>query len=155
MDVGITGHQEIGYQSRWKGVRARIEKVLSQAQRPLTGLTSLAVGADQEFAEAILDQGGKLVAIIPFEGYERTFAEGSDRERYLRLLGRARVEVLSEVDSGVESYYEAGKRIVDLCDLLVAVWDGNAPDGRGGTRDVVAYAQEQGKPIVRIDPADL
>jgi len=46
-------------------------------------------------------------------------------------------------------------RVVDLADLLIAVWDGKPARGPGGTADVVAYAASAGKPYVWLDPIRL
>ena len=45
---------------------------------PLIGVTSLAIGADQLFADAVLQLGGELEAVIPFAEYDRTFDNSSD-----------------------------------------------------------------------------
>jgi hypothetical protein len=39
--------------------------------------------------------------------------------------------------------------------VLIALWDGKKANGVGGTGDVVAYAKEQRKPILHINPEDL
>ena len=51
-----------------------------------------------------------------------------------------------------EGFLEAGKYVVDACDLLFAVWDGETAEGRGGTGDVVAYAQRKRRPIIHMNP---
>jgi hypothetical protein len=39
------------------------------------------------------------------------------------------------------AYFAAGKLIVNRCDLLLAVWDGQPAGGLGGTGDIVGYAR--------------
>ncbi len=156
MRIGITGHQRLKDASRWERVKRAIEAILAHAPTPLIGVTSLAIGADQLFANVVLQQDGLLEAIIPFEGYELTFAEGHDRQEYQRLLIRAaRVESLPRMGSDEHAYFEAGKRVVDLADVVVAVWDGQPAAGLGGTADVVAYAQQQGKKVIHLDPTAM
>ncbi|MFJ8953478.1 hypothetical protein ACIRO1_25525 [Streptomyces sp. NPDC102381] len=46
----------------------------------------------------------------------------------------------------------AGKEVVDQSDVLLAVWDGKPAGGKGGTADVVAYAQRQGMDVRIIWP---
>ena len=116
-------------------------------------MTSLAVGADTLFAEAVLEAGGALEVVVPFEGYEEKFAAGRDREEYRRLLDRAaRVEVLGRADSDEEAYYAAGRRVADLSDLLFLVWDGRPAAGLGGTGDIASYARRARKPFVHLNP---
>jgi hypothetical protein len=153
MKVGITGHQRLKESSNWEWVRVEIDNLLSQLPPPLTGVTSLAIGADQLFAKAVLKHGGLLEAVIPFAGYERTFSEGHDREEYGHLLKRAsKIEVLEKRGSDEEAYFAAGKRMVDLSDLLIAVWDGKPAAGLGGTGDVVQYAIHERKKTIHINP---
>jgi hypothetical protein len=42
---------------------------------------------------------------------------------------------------------------VDRCDAIIAVWDGEKSRGRGGTAEIVGYAQEQGVPIAWVHTA--
>jgi len=152
MRIGITGHQRLKGPSDWVTVKTKIAEILAQSGQPLIGVTSLAIGADQVFADAVLEQGGTLEAVIPFDGYELTFEEGPFRQAYRRLIGRASaVEVLERKDTDEEAYFEAGKRVVDLSDRLIAVWNGQPAAGLGGTADVVQYACSRNKPIVIID----
>src|SRR5713101_3094159 len=125
MKVGITGHQRLKEPSRWNKVREEMERILAHLPKPFIGITSLAIGADQLFAEIILQQSGAFEAIIPFEGYELKFTEGDQREKYQHFLNRAsRIEILHKAVSEEQAYFEAGKRVVDLADIVVAVWDG-------------------------------
>jgi len=153
MRVGITGHQQLPDESAWSWVRQEMDGILGDLPGPLIGLTSLAVGADQLFAEAVLRHGGTFTAIIPFHDYELKFSEWRDREEYNRLLRlAAQVEVLSKPGSSREAYFQAGKQVVNMAEVLLAVWDGQPAAGLGGTGDVVAYARQCGKPIVHINP---
>jgi hypothetical protein len=151
MNIGITGHQRLKNPSAWTEVRTRLGKLLDDAEKPLIGLTSLAIGADQLFAEAVLGCGGKIEAIIPFDGYEMKFNEGPDREAFRRLLELAsRIETLERQGTDEDAYLAAGKRIVDLCDRMIAVWDGQPAAGIGGTGDIVNYCKSQNKPVELI-----
>jgi hypothetical protein len=100
-----------------------------------------------------LRHGGTLEAIIPFDGYESGFAEGHDRQTYRRLLNSAlKAEVLTRTGSDEEAYFEAGKRVVDVSDLLVAVWNGKPAGGLGGTADIVRYAKQREKRVIHLNP---
>jgi hypothetical protein len=150
MKVGITGHQRLKDPLVWDKVRLEIIDALDRLQGIVVAVTSLAIGADQLFAEIVLQRGGEVEAVIPFDGYELKFKEGSSRETYRQLLSKAkRVEVLVNVGSDEEAYFEAGKRVVDLSDMMIAVWDGQPAGGLGGTADVVDYSNSKNK-IVSI-----
>lgn len=151
--IGITGHQRLKYPERCLWVSSEIDRILVRSPGPIVGLSSLAIGADQLFADLILRRGGTLQAVIPFSGYELKFPEGSGRQEYDRLLGLAsKVEILPKMGSDEEAYFAAGKRLVDLSDLLLAVWDGRPAAGLGGTADVVRYALNEMKTVVHINP---
>jgi hypothetical protein len=148
MRIGITGHQRLKNPSSWDWVEGEIKTIVALFPEPLIGITSLAIGADQLFAKIILEQQGTIEAIIPFEGYKLKFAEGNDRQEYQNFLNRAsRIEVLQKKTSDEEAYFAAGKRVVDLAEILIAVWDGKPAVGLGGTADVVTYATQKRKKI--------
>ena len=57
-------------------------------------------------------------------------------------------------DGSRESAYErVGEALIDHCDMLIAVWDGTAARGRGGTADVVQAARARGRNVIVIDGA--
>ncbi len=96
-----------------------------------------------------------LQTIIPFHDYVLKFAEGPDREAYMRLLtASAHVEILRKHGTGREAYLQAGKQVVNRSELVVAVWDGRPAAGLGGTGDVVKYARCCGKPIMHMNPVE-
>lgn len=153
MKVGLTGHQQLDDQRDWAWVKEEIDRILTSLPPPVIGITSLAVGADQSFARAVLRHGGSLEVIIPFPEYEDTFDDGPDRETYRQLSKAAsKVSVMRRAGSDEECYLAAGKRVVDGADVLVAVWNGKPAAGLGGTGDVVRYAQQRQKRIIHINP---
>ncbi len=89
MRVGVTGHQRLPDSSAWDWVRSEFARLVASVRRPLLGVSSLAPGADQTFAEAVLAEGAELEVVAPFAGYETRFATAEDRGKYERLLGLA------------------------------------------------------------------
>lgn len=153
MRVGITGHQRLDNPNDWGWVEQQINDVLDHLPGPLVGITSLAIGADQLFARSILRREGTLEVIMPFDDYERTFANDSARFEYNRLLRDAsKLDVLKRTGSDEEAYLAAGRLVVDRSDLIIAVWNGRPAAGLGGTADVVRYARKHGKDVVHLNP---
>jgi hypothetical protein len=151
--IGVTGHQRLVDPSAWPWVDLEISKVLRGSHQRVIGLTSLAMGADQVFAEVVLRNGGDLVVILPFPEYELVFPEVRERQRFHTLLARASsIEVLERKETEEEAYLVAGKRVIDESDRVIAVWDGEPAGGRGGTADIVCYAVSQRKPVIHINP---
>ena len=144
--LAITGH---------RGLSAELEAEIDQLIRAavaetgevlgdVVGVSCLADGADAVFAQAVLDAGGSLVAVLPAAEYRESLPEDY-RPVYDRLLARAgKVVQLPFVTPDPQAYMEAGKRMVDESDSLLAVWDGQPGRGPGGTADVVAYARSRG-----------
>lgn len=153
MKIAVTGHQRLEDAAAWAWVREEIRAALRELPGPHTGLTSLAAGADQLFAEAVLEAGGRLHVVLPFEGYERRLA-GIDHDRYERLLRLAdEVEVLDGREEDAEAaYLAAGQHVVDAAEQVIAVWNGRPAAGIGGTGDVVAYAASRGTRVIHLNP---
>ena len=160
MRVGVTGHRKLGNDpaTQWRVhaqcVRAltRLEDVARLEQATVEAFSALAIGADQIFAKAALGLGMPLVGVIPFEDYPNDF-DAADRHEFEMLLTRCRhVHRLPAKRRSNRAYLKAGLWVVNQVDFLVAVWDGKAAAGVGGTGDVVAYAQSKSCPVVRIDP---
>ncbi len=142
--IGCSGHQTLTSATR-RSVAAEIAKVLATSADELEGLSSLAVGADQVFAYAVLSAGAQLHAVIPSEGYEASFTTDKSKRSYRALLDLAgHSTTLAFATPTQAAYLAAGHYVVDNCDLLLAVWDGEAAAGTGGTADIVKYARERG-----------
>lgn len=152
MKLGITGHQSLEDSQGWDWVKAEMEDLLTKLPEPIIGITCLAVGADSLFAKIVLQHSGSIEAVLPFPGYELKL-QAHERDEHRRLLERAsRVTTLRRQSTDEESYFEAGKRVVDLADLLIAVWNSKPAKGLGGTADIVEYAKQRRKAIVHLDP---
>lgn len=149
MRVGFTGHQSRpGIQ--WPWVREQLGLALDALGREFVGYSSLAVGADQIFAEEVISRGCVFNAVIPYATYENEF-EVVDAQRYRLLLNKSAVVELDLPYEGEQAFFEAGRWIVDRSEVLMTVWDGKPSQGFGGTADIVAYAEKLGRPIVHID----
>lgn len=149
--VGITGHQRLEEPQAWPWVRGMMRHELKSLVPPLIGVTSLAVGTDQLFAWLILEQGGMIHAVLPFAEIERSFLP-HQVPAYHELARQATVEVLDTPGTDEDAYLAAGHRVVDLSEILLAVWNGKPAKGKGGTADVVGYALGRGIPLIHIDP---
>ncbi|MFJ6462043.1 hypothetical protein ACIQM0_13510 [Streptomyces sp. NPDC091387] len=148
--IGVTGHRSIP-QEVHAHVLAAMRAALSGFDGAVEALSSLAVGADQIFADLALAHGAELTAVIPSGDYEACFEDGAELARYQSLRARAAREVrLDFAHSTDEAYYAAGAYIADHCDRLLAVWDGLPARGLGGTGDIVTYARGLGRPVTVI-----
>jgi len=150
--VGVTGHQKLGRSGDWDWVSKSVDFQLYQLEKPLLCLTSLAVGADQLVAQLIIAQGGALYAVLPFRDIERTLSP-NNLPKFLSLVKQSQVEVLSSPPGDdEEAFLAAGKRVVDLCEVLFAIWDGKPARGKGGSGDVVSYARQVKRKTIHFNP---
>lgn len=151
--LGVTGHQSLPVQA--------VELVRAELPRLLEGLSvsslvcSLAEGADQLCAGIALRAGIALHVVVPCRSYETTFDETGLRV-YHELLDQASdVAVLNFDRPSEAAFLRAGQEVVEVSQALLAVWDGRAAVGLGGTADIVACASRLGKPTSIIWPEGL
>jgi hypothetical protein len=120
-------------------------------------VSPLADGADQLAAQVALRHGFALHAILPFaqDAYVESIDDEASRSRLTALLDKAHcvLELPGKLERSLEAYVMAGRATVAHSDLLIAVWDGLPPRGRGGTGEVVELAVARGTPVIHV-PVD-
>ena len=174
--VGVTGHRLDALtpecQERLPGeIRSALEQLAGCAETVRAGaadcfapdptkllfVSPLAHGADQIAAEVALEQGFELHAVLPFalEDYRRDLVDGGAEARFDALVAKADslLELPGTRERDFEAYVMAGRATVAHCDLIIAVWDGLAARGRGGTAEVVELAMKRGTPVIHL-PVD-
>jgi hypothetical protein len=133
---------------------AHAEVFAATPARPVL-LSALAEGADRYAAHGALAGGIALSVALPFpvEEYAKDFAEQASRDEYARLIEAAeRLLVLpGRHDSTPRAYDGVGVVILENSDLILAIWDGGASAGKGGTTDLLERAAAMGMPIIHID----
>ena len=119
-------------------------------------VSPIADGADQIAAEVALELGWELQAILPFgrAEYRASLASDEARERFDSLLTRATcvLELPGDQDRLLEAYVMTGRATVAHSDILIAVWDGLPPRGRGGTGEVAILAITHGTAVIHVPP---
>ena len=149
MRVGVSGHQERDGID-WEWTRKTVTRELGGLASPIEGWSSLAIGADQLFAQAVLDLGGSIVTVVPGDWYE-TFFHGEGLVHYRELLNVGRSDTLDGLE-GEDAFLAAGLKVADSTDALLAIWDGERAQGRGGTADIVNHALKRGKTVLHVNP---
>ncbi len=172
LSVGITGHRIEALPT--EAVQTIVERIgatlahlkagaldLHKRERSLFSddpprllfVSPLADGSDQIATEIALDLGFEVQAILPFdrETYRATL-HNSGLKRFDELACRAScvLELPGEIDSEHLAFVMAGRGTVAHCDVLLAVWDGRPPRGRGGTGDVISIAINRGTAVAHI-----
>jgi hypothetical protein len=175
LSVGVTGHRaEVLPDGSLPALRERIRDILTliaEAGHALYGrerrcfadeaphlrfVSPIADGADQIAAEVALELGWELQVIVPFgrDAYRASLANHGARERFDELLTRAAcvLELPGERRRQLDAYVMTGRATVAHCDMMIAVWDGLPPRGRGGTGEVVQIAITHGTAVIHVPP---
>lgn len=159
--VGITGHRRLDDPDALVPAIREALRVIrdlfpehSDSDVVLVVVSSLAEGADRLVArELLVKQTSRLEVILPVArtAYIEDFQEATSRKEFRSLLARAsQVRQAPGRSTRQEAYEWAGRQVVDRCDALIAVWDGQPARGRGGTEEIVQYARDHGVPLAWV-----
>ena len=137
------------------------------------GVSSAARGADILFIEELLNQGGMVQVYLPFPNHVfrgTSVGYGWD-DRYGCILQDPRIQVvelskdLPPPERQAAAYDRCNIRIQEETirlararggePLLLAVWNGNPGDDRGGTADAIRRWQQNGHRLEVINLAQL
>ena len=110
-------------------------------------------------AQAAIGRGWQIDTVLPFsqDDYARDFDPAGTAA--LRDQVRASANVLElpgrrdEPGGEAAAYERAGRVVLTQSDVLIAVWDGDPPRGRGGAAQIVAEAVAQSIPVIIVDPS--
>jgi hypothetical protein len=176
--VGVTGHRteglaDAGYDQVY--LRDCVRRILSQIkdvattaslsdQFPFEGkprfqvVSPIAEGADRIIAEEGLKLGFELLTPLPFarQQYEKDFATHESRVGFRTLLQKASsvVELEGTRSQENKAYEAVGRWVLFNSDLLIAIWNGKAAVGVGGTGQIVAEALALGITTIWIKPKE-
>ncbi|MBA2466730.1 MAG: hypothetical protein H0V46_03895 [Sphingomonas sp.] len=120
-------------------------------------VSPLAHGADQIAGQVALELGFSLHGVLPFalEDYRRELNGDAATSPFDGLIAKAAsvLELPGVRERELDAYVMAGRATVAHCDVLIALWDGLAARGRGGTAEVVQLAIARGTPVLHV-PVD-
>lgn len=138
-----------------KAVLTEQIKVLVKAG--ITQFTSgMAIGVDCWAAQIVLalresDPTLKLHCVLPCKNQDAKW-NAAAKEAYHAILERADTIQYVSQDYYSGCMLDRNRRLVDLADILLAVYDGKPA---GGTAATVRYARKQQKEIICIEPISL
>jgi hypothetical protein len=171
--IGVTGHRDLReedvsrLEAEVAGIIARLrhDYLQDNLETPIIVLSALAEGADRLVARVALRQGARLIAPLPMprEEYGRDFEPGlepGNAAEFDALLAKAIAApvipfthgnsleaVRSNPKQRAEQYRAVGLFIIQHCNVLIAIWDGDERNmAAGGTAEVVRFAR-QGIPL--------
>jgi hypothetical protein len=167
--IGVTGHRDLRDEDvpRLEAEVARIiaglrhDYLKDDGETPVIVLSALAEGADRLVARVALAQGARLIAPLPMppEEYRRDFEPGlkpGNAAEFDELLARAIAAPVIPFTHGnsleavrtsskarAEQYRAVGLFIIQHCNILIAIWDGDESNmAVGGTAEIVKFTRE-------------
>jgi hypothetical protein len=151
--IGVTGHRRLAEEAVVEAAVAAVLERLLSTRASVVVVSPLAEGADRLVARCVLARPGSSLEVLlplPIEDYLTDFGSAPSRAEFLAMVERASsVTVLAGSEpSRVAAYERVGRAVVDGCDVLLALWDGQPGAGRGGTDEIVHYARGRG---VRVE----
>jgi len=160
-------------------VLARISEILGGTPHSFVAVSPLAEGADRLVAKEILatqqnslDARGLTVPLpMPVEVYVQDFASGESKAEFRELLALANRSLELEADAKKferepndsaetenlkkdnrrQAFRRVGLWVVDECDVVIAIWNGDKAKGVGGTAEIVEYARRIHRSLAWID----
>ncbi len=162
--IGITGHRLHKLNPSDEKLKAEIEGALQKLvdanpKRKFILMSPLAEGADRLVARIAMEKFGMALHVplpLPFELYQTDFTSTHSVEEFKVLVGKSEIyyelpmrfgnqmELASRL-GGVaneqrnKQYAMVGAYIVEHCDAMLAIWDGEKAHGTGGTGQVVEW----------------
>lgn len=114
--------------------------------------SGMALGVDMWAAEIVLELKNdypniRLTAVVPCPEQADRWSE-EHRERYRSILGRCDKIITTSPSYTKGCMMKRNRALVDLCDILVAVFDGS----KGGTMQTVNYAKSKKRKIKMLTP---
>lgn len=160
--IGVTGHRKLaGGDDLVKAVNHAIDLAISRSGYPgadrhtplkLTVVSALAEGADRLLAREVLSRNGSLVCVLPVAEqdlalYRADFESEESRQDFDDLRGRAwqQIEPPERIppEQREAGYLWAGEAVARNSDVIIAIWDGQAPRGAGGTADLIRRLRDR------------
>jgi hypothetical protein len=171
LSVGLTAHRDLSPEQE-PGLRAQVRAFFQELHQafpdlPLRLISALADGGDQLVAEEALALGVELMVPLPMAQaeYERDFPEPEGLQRFRKLLAQARVRELplapgnsaeairERGEARNRQYAQLGMFVSVHCQVLLALWDGQASEATGGTAQVVEFHLRNQMPGFSVEQA--
>ncbi|WP_321421366.1 hypothetical protein [uncultured Methanobacterium sp.] len=161
--IGVTGHRLLEDEEL---IRKKVHEILQSLNETshhedysIISISPIAEGSDRLVAKEILSfegntQENKLVVVLPLEkeDYMNDFETIKSKKEFEELTDLAtKIITLKEAPTRNEAYLQVGKYVADMCDVLIAIWDGKESHGKGSTAEIVDYAKCINREIIWIN----
>lgn len=156
--IGVTGHRDLlpgDVEQLEKAVGALFNDLIgSVPNTPILLVTQLAEGADRLVARVAAQHGVSIRALLPMSRslYETDFTTQASRDEFQKMLHLSKEVTELSLPPGLSAeavardgperngrYEAAGVAVNRSCHILIALWDGERANGKGGTGDIVQF----------------
>jgi hypothetical protein len=154
--IGVTGHRFLAELDK---ITLALDVVMLQIEHSYAGqslaiISPLAEGGDRIVVHRVLKEPGANLVValpLPLNDYLTDFETQESHKEFQDLLSRAsEVIQLPPAATRNEAYDAVGKYVLDHCDVLIAIWDGQGAQGQGGTGGIVVEARLRRLPVAWI-----
>ena len=153
--IAISGHRIL---SEVDKIKTALDLVIKNIKSAFPGesytlLSQLAEGSDRMAAISALNQDIRLVVPLPLPkaDYLTDFSNDESNLTFENLLVQAQTVLAPPPTTTRNAAYQAvGTYMLEHCDVLIAIWDGQEAQGQGGTGEIVLLARQRGLPLVWI-----
>lgn len=154
INIALTGHRDLKeekisyYKNKVKTILQNIKTKYPNSQ--IQVLSGMAEGADIIGAQAALEAGCSIVAVLPMEesSFLKTFSNPQNNiSEFKNILSKAsKVIDLSKVyadhSDEVDAYVQLGLYLTENSQMIIALWNGIYTGSLGGTSSVIKFALE-------------
>ena len=147
-----TGHrlEVIGYENKPRLIQYATS--ILPGYNPDKVISGMAIGWDQAFAWAAVNNNIPFIAAVPFKGQESIWPQEAKDEYYLLLEKAAEVVIVCEGGFAPHKYHVRDQWMVDHGDAVIAFWNGVE---HGGTYSTVKMTKKAKKEMFNVWPGWL
>lgn len=135
-------------------LKKRLRETIEQCIKDGAGcfFSGMARGTDIWCAEIVLElkktyPNIKLCAIIPCRTQTNGWTD-EEKRRYDNIIKECATVICVSENYTKSCMMKRNRALVDCCDLLIAVYDGQ----KGGTANTISYAKSKSKEIITVTP---
>lgn len=154
--IGVAGHRFLDDSPKLiHSIDKALEIIGEHFDPPYIIISPLAEGADRlvPYRAFVRWEDARLLVSLPLdvEVYMEDFKKLSSKADFINLMQLAD-EIFQPPDTSSrdDAYKAAGERVIDLSDVLIAIWNGEDAQGKGGTAELVARARGKKLPLIWI-----
>jgi uncharacterized phage-like protein YoqJ len=148
-----TGHRPEGFggYKRCSQLTRYLSSILP-GYSPTKIISGMALGFDQSFAHAAVENGIPFIAAVPFLGQADIWPKEA-QEEYEHLLSLAEdVVIVCEGGFAPHKYIKRDHWMSDHANAMLALWDGRK---KGGTYQCLSYSKQIKLPVYNVWPGWL